>query len=133
MPALRRASQAIASLADLPRGGDEEASHDARHGREGVDDVGQDLDRGLGLDGQHRLMDRLGSTGTGDEGAEPYAAPAVDDDRYLAAGLGDIALGAGGKVGDLLNGVVTGRQRLLEGEPTPAVSGSVYVACGSAP
>jgi hypothetical protein len=39
MPALRRASQAIASLADLLRGRDEEASHDARHGREGVDGV----------------------------------------------------------------------------------------------
>jgi hypothetical protein len=90
-----------------------------------MDRVGQDVERRPGPDRQDRLVDHLRRGGAGDEGAEEGPRGPVDDDRDVAARLGDVTLGGGGEVHDLLERVVPGRDGLLQGEPAPATSGSV--------
>ena len=95
--------------------------------------VGQDIDRDVGLDRQHALVDRGGGVRAGDGGADQLARRAVDDDRHVAElGLDRVAAGARREVGDELERVEAGVRACSTVTPTKAASGSVYVARGSA-
>jgi hypothetical protein len=52
-------------------------------GREGVDRVGQDVERGPRLDSEDRLTDGFSCTSRRDERAEQDSVAAIDNDRHV--------------------------------------------------
>ncbi len=103
---------------ELPERVGEQAVEDPRRRREGVDRVGEDVDRDPGPDRQHAFVDRRRGVGAGHRGADELARRAVDDDRHVAElGLDRVAPRARGEVGDQLERVEPGVDRAVEGQP----------------
>ena len=87
-----------------------------------MDRLGQDVDRDVGLDREHALVDRGRRVRAGHRGADQLSRGPVDDDRHVAElGLDRVALRGLREVGDQLERVEAGVERLARASrrPTP--------------
>src|SRR5260221_14778887 len=101
------------------RGSGEQAAHHAYRGWEGMDRVGQDVERRPGLHREDGLADRVRRPGSGDECAEEDTLSAIDDDRDVARCFRDVARRARRVVVGLLDRVLAQLHCLFQLETYP--------------